>query len=85
MTRSQNGRLSLRLSDEELEYYADLYIGNGIRAAGVEFEAYLNNPEYYLHKYAPQRQAEGGRDGAGWRKGLRSYLRLRTRPRTPTG
>jgi len=83
MTRSQNGRSLLRLSDEELEYYADLYIGNGIREAGVEFENYLNNPEYYLHKYAPQCQAEGGRAGAGWRKGLRSYLRLRTRIRTP--
>ena len=77
MAQSQNGRSSPRLSDEELEYYADLYIAHEIREAGVEFENYLNNPEYYLQKYAPHHQTAGGRDGAAWRKGLRSFLRLR--------
>ncbi len=84
MAQSQNGRSSPRLSDEELEYYADLYIAHEIREAGVEFENYLNNPEYYLQKYAPH-QAAGGRDGAGWRKGLRSYLGLRQTTRGSSG
>jgi hypothetical protein len=83
MAQSPNGRSSLRLSDEELEYYADLYIGNGIREAGIEFESFLNNPEYYLQKHAAKRQVSGGQDGKGVGRALRSYLRLRQRTRTP--
>jgi len=83
MTRSQNGRSSVRLSDEELEYYAELYIGNGIRETGVEFESFLNNPEYYLRKHGAKGQGVDGPDGEGRRRKLRSYLRLRTGTRTP--
>lgn len=85
MAQSKNERSSPRLSDEELEYYADLYIQYAIREAGVEFEGFLNNPEYYLRRYAPEHQAVGGQDGGGWAKGLRSYLRIRHRTRTPSG
>jgi hypothetical protein len=85
MTQSKNGRSSLRLSDEELEYYADLYIQYGIREAGVEFEGFLNNPEYYLRKHAPEHEAAAGQDGRGWAKSLRSYLRIRQRSGTSSG
>ena len=85
MAQSKNERSSPRLSDEELEYYADLYIQYAIREAGVEFEGFLNNPEYYLRRHAPKHQAVGAQDGGGWAKGLRSYLRIRHRTRTPSG
>ncbi len=85
MAHSKNGRSSPRLSDEELEYYADLYIQYGIRGAGVEFEGFLNNPEYYLRKHAPEYHAAGDQDGGGWGKSLRSYLRIRHRTRTSSG
>ena len=85
MAQSKNERSLPRLSDEELEYYADLYIQYGIRAAGVEFEGFLDNPEYYLRKYAPEHQAADGQDGGGWGKSLRSYLRIRHRTRSSSG
>jgi hypothetical protein len=83
MAQSKNGRSSPRLSDEELDYYADLYIQYAIRAVGIEFESFLDNPEYYLQKHAPKRQAAVGQDGRGWARGLRTYLKLRQRTRTP--
>ncbi len=83
MAKSKNGRSSARLSDEELDYYADLYIQYAIREVGIEFESFLDNPEYYLQKHAPRRQAAVGQDGGGWAKGLRTYLRIRQRTRTP--
>ena len=85
MAQPKNERSSPRMSDEELEYYADLYIQYAIREAGVEFEGFLNNPHYYLRKHAPEYQVVGGQDGGGWGKGLRSYLRIRHRARTPSG
>lgn len=85
MVRTHDGRSSPRVSDEELEYYGDLYIQWAIREAGVDFEGFLNNPEYYLRRHAPEHQAVGGQDGGGWAKGLRSYLRIRHRTRTPSG
>ncbi len=77
MTQTHDGRSSPRLSDEELEYYGDLYIQWGIRQAGVDFESFLNNPEYYLQKHAQGRWRPGGRNGDEGRRGLSSYLRLR--------
>ena len=81
MAQSKNGRSSPRLSDEELDYYADLYIQYAIREVGIEFESFLNNPEYYLQKHAPKRQVAAGQDGRGWVKGLRAYLKIRQRAR----
>jgi hypothetical protein len=82
MTSSQNPRSSPRLSDEELEYYGNLYVRCAIREAGVDFESFLNNPEYYLRKHAQGHPAAAGTDGDGRRKGLRSHLRLRQAART---
>ena len=77
MTRAQEKRRLQRLSDEELEYYGELYLVCGIREAGVEFEGFLSNPDYYLAKY-PRR--DGRRDGANngaARRGLLRFLGLR--------
>jgi len=77
MARPQDKRFSQLLSDEELEYFAELYLGHGIRNAGVDFETFLGNPDYYLVKYPKRderRPAPG--DGNG-RRGLRQLFRLR--------
>jgi len=84
MRSFQIPRLSARLSDEELEYYGDLYIGCAIRQAGVDFETFLDNPDYYLQKYAKGHPAVRGRDAEQERKGLLGYLRLRQATRTPS-
>ena len=74
MANSHESWSLARLSDEELEYYGDLYIRWGIREAGVDFENFLNNPEYYLQKHAQGRWHADGGDGGDRRKGLRRYL-----------
>jgi hypothetical protein len=72
----------MRLSDEELEFYGDLYVRCEIRSAGVDFETFLSNPEYYLRKHAKDHPAVAALYGLGGRKGLLKFLRLRhaTRP-----
>jgi hypothetical protein len=81
MGRFPEKRTSRRWSDEELEYYAELYLGRTMREAGVEFETFLSNPDYYLLKY-PRR--DGLREGGDGRKphGLRDFFRLRPASRT---
>jgi hypothetical protein len=82
MGRLQGKRSSPRLSDEELEYFGELYLSRGVREAGVAFEHFLADPEYYLAKY-PERDARP--DGNGdRRKGLRQFFRLRPAARTPS-
>jgi hypothetical protein len=76
------------LSDEELEYFAELYLGHGLREAGVDFETFLGNPDYYLMKYPKRDERRGAQnsqnDGNG-RGGLRQLFRLRPASRTPSG
>ena len=82
MRRLQEKHSSPRLSDEELDYFGELYLHREIRAAGVEFEHFLANPEYYLAKY-PERDAR--RDGGGTpRKSILQFLGLRPATRTPS-
>lgn len=72
-----------RLSDEEVEYYGDLYVRCMIRQSGVDFESFLENPEYYLQKYAKGHPAISGNDSEKGRKGLLKYVKLRHAARTP--
>ncbi len=73
-----------RLSDEELEYYGDLYLTRGIREAGVDFSSYLSNPEYYLTKYGKRDGVPNGKKASDGREALRHLIRLRSAPRTPS-
>ncbi|MGD0266669.1 MAG: hypothetical protein ABSD47_17195 [Candidatus Methylomirabilota bacterium] len=83
MERRQSERSFPHLSDEELEFYGNLYVECQIREAGVDFESFLNNPEYYLRKYAQGRwRAVFGKPEG--RKGLLRFLRLRPATRTPS-
>ena len=77
MPRFQEKRSSLRVSDEELDYYGDLYLGRGIREAGVDFETFLSNPEYYLIKHPRKDRLPDDGNANGRRKGLRHFLGLR--------
>jgi hypothetical protein len=84
MARPHRSRSSPRLSDEELDYYGDLYVCCSIRGAGVDFETFLRDPDYYLQKHARGHPAVPGALGEDRRRGLRSYLRLRQATRTPS-
>jgi hypothetical protein len=84
MGNPREGRLVPRLSDEELEYYGDLYLTRGIREAGVDFASYLSNPEYYLTRYGKTDEVPDGRDDDG-RAALRQLIRFRSASRTPSG
>jgi hypothetical protein len=81
MHRTKASRSSARLSDEELEYYGNLYVQHGIRKAGVEFENYLSNPEYWLDRHTGRRWRGEAGQGVDRRPGLAAYLRLRRAPR----
>jgi hypothetical protein len=50
----------------------------------VDFESFLDNPEYYLQKYAKGHPALSGKDGDARRRGLLKYLRLPQATRTPS-
>jgi len=71
---------SSRLTDEVLEYYGNLYVQHGIRDAGVEFESFLSNPEYWLDRHTGGRW-RGGTDRGDGRRSLAAFLRLRRQPR----
>ncbi len=78
MARPREQRYSQRLSDEELEYFAELYHGHGIRNAGVDFETFLGNPDYFLLKYPKRDERRGGRTNGNGRHGLRHFFGLRS-------
>jgi hypothetical protein len=81
MGHSQEDRSVPRLSDEELEYYGDLYTSRCIREASVDFENFLSNPEYYLAKYG-KGDGRGNGGGAKRARGLLHFFRLWSAPRT---
>ncbi len=76
MARSSEQRSSQRFSDEELEFYGELFLTRKIRDAGVDFESFLSNPDYYLLKYPRRDGLRDGRDGRR-RKGLLHFFRPR--------
>ncbi|MBI4381308.1 MAG: hypothetical protein HY574_08975 [candidate division NC10 bacterium] len=45
-----------RISDELLEYYAELFIERRVRDQGVTFERFLDLPEAYLTRTSPSRR-----------------------------
>lgn len=81
MDRSRDEWSSPRLSDEELEYFGELYVRCRLREAGVAFENYLENPEYYLQKHA--RGLWRGKPAPPQPSGLSRWFRLR--PAEPVG
>lgn len=85
MAHHQNDRSSPRLSNEELEYYGNLYVEYKIRDVAVDFESFLYDPEYYLRKHGQGRWRANGGDASKARTGLRRYLRMGPAVRTPTG
>lgn len=85
MAHSHDKRSSERLSDEELEYYAELYLGHGIRNAGVDFETFLGNPDYFLLRHPRRDARRDDRSNGDGRRGLRQFFRPRPGPRTPSG
>jgi hypothetical protein len=85
MARPQDKRSSQLLSDEELEYFAELYLGHGLRNAGVDFETFLGNPDYYLVKYPKRDERRGAQNDGNGRRGLRQFFGLRSASRTPSG
>ncbi len=85
MGNSQESSPAPRLSDEELEYYGDLYLTRGIREAGVDFQSYLSNPEYYLAKYGRKSETHDDKDDGDRAEGLRQLIRWRSASRTSSG
>ena len=83
MARPQEKRSARRVSDEELEYYGELFLGRGIREAGVDFETFLSNPDYFLVKYPRKRTPGEGDDAPGRRKGFMARFGWRSVSRTP--
>ena len=81
MARPQEKRYTGRLSDEELEYFAELYLGHGIRGAGVDFETFLGNPDYYLVKYPKHDDRRPAPTNGAGRHGLRQFFRPRSASR----
>jgi hypothetical protein len=64
-----------RLSDEALEHFGDLYVRCRLRDAGVPFDRYLDNPEYYLQKHA--RGLWQAKEAAPKRRRILRFFRLR--------
>jgi hypothetical protein len=74
-------RSSPRLSDEELEYFGELYVRCRISEAGLPFTRYLESPEFYLQKHA--RDIWRGKPRPAKPRGLARFFRMRTAE--PTG
>ena len=85
MARSQDKRSPQRLSDEELEYYAELYLDHGIRDAGVDFETFLGNPDYFLLRHPRRDVRRDDRSNGDGRRGLWHFFRPRPTSRTSSG
>jgi hypothetical protein len=77
MTHSQEKWSAPRLSDEELEHYGELFLSHAIRDAGIEFENFLGNPEYYLVRYPRKDGRRDGGENGKTRRGLLQRLGLR--------
>lgn len=43
---------TIRIPDELLEYYGDLFMKSNLRRQGIVFERFLASPDYYCKKLA---------------------------------
>lgn len=79
MTRCEDGRPLSRITDEQLEFYGDLYLQHALSEV-IDFENFLLDPERYLPRDARRvaRHAGTGR----WRS-LLGLLRIRPLARSP--
>lgn len=68
------------LSDEELEYYGQLYVEQHLREV-VEFETFLRDPDRYLRR--KPRTLPLPNDGQPPRRSLLGFLRARPLVRSP--
>ncbi len=81
MSRSEDGRPVLRLTDEELDYYGELYLQLGI-AEVVTFQSFLLDPDAYLHRHARSAGASAPTRTRWWRS-LLALLGLRALAGSP--
>ncbi len=81
MSRCEDGRPVLRLTDEELDYYGDLYLQHGI-ADVVTFQTFLLDPDTYLHRHTRSARVSVCRP-SGWWRSLLALLGFRTLARSP--
>lgn len=66
-----------RVSDEELEYYGQLYMQQNLREV-VEFETFLLDPERYLRRKPRETASPDGQPPG--RRGILGILRPRPSP-----
>jgi hypothetical protein len=78
----EDGRSGPGLTDEDLDYYGDLYVEHRL-ADVVIFENFLQDPEQYLLRYARSLSAASYRPRAGWWRTLLAALGLRPLARSP--
>ncbi len=81
MPHCDDGRPVPRLTDEELEYYGELYLHHRIGDI-VTFETFVLDPDNYLHRRARSAGAMASRPN-GWWRSLLAFLGFRTLARAP--
>jgi hypothetical protein len=79
MTRCEDGRQLSRVTDEQLEFYGDLYLQHALSEV-IDFESFLLDPERYLPRDARSVRC---RRGTGRWRSLLGLLRIRPLARSP--
>ncbi|MFB3816265.1 MAG: hypothetical protein ACE147_01265 [Candidatus Methylomirabilales bacterium] len=79
MSRCEDGRQLSRITDEQLEFYGELYLQHALSEV-IDFENFLLDPERYLPREA--RPASCRVNTGRWRS-LLGLLRIRPLARSP--
>jgi hypothetical protein len=79
MTRSEDGGLLSRITDEQLEFYGELYLQHALSEV-IDFENFLLDPDRYLPR---DTRISARRAGAGRWRSLLGLLRIRPLARSP--
>jgi hypothetical protein len=77
----EDGRSLPRLTDEDLDYYGDLYLEHRLGDL-ITFENFLNDPDTYLQQYA-RCLSSAYRRPVGWWYTLLAVLGVRPLARSP--